>query len=161
MGFPKETKDQKEIVEFYGEPGDVEQVRLQLPYPMVLSWDETKTIRSFYCHAKVADSLHSILAATLAAYGYDRIKELGLNRWGGCYNPRPKRGSKKKLSTHSWAISVDMGPDADRKKFKWKADQVESSKEEYALFWRIVETNGWKSLGRSNGYDWMHIQATT
>lgn len=159
--FPKETKDQEDIIAFYGEPGDIEQVRLHLPYPMKLSWDENSVIKSFYCHAKVADSLFNILAATLAVYGYDEIRRLGLDRWGGCYNPRSKRGSKKKMSLHSWAIALDIGPDADREKFRWKADKVKSSGPEYDAFWRIVENEGWKSLGRSNGYDWMHIQATS
>jgi hypothetical protein len=159
MSFPIESKDQKELKEYYGDPGECPLTRLKLPYPMVLSWDSTKTINSFYCHEKVADSLYRILARTLEAYGYDKIKELRLNVWGGCFNVRKKRGSKDSWSTHSYAISIDLDPNNNR--LSWRSDKACFAKPEYDKFWEIVESEGWKSLGRSKNFDWMHIQATS
>ena len=158
--FPKETKDQKEIVDYYGQHDKVGLVRLVLPYTMRFSWNLDKTIKSFYCHPKVADSLFRILEATLAYYGLEEIKRLGLDVWGGCHNVRKKRGGNG-YSLHSYGIAVDMGPDCAREKFRWPADKVKSSKPEYGMFWMFVEQEGWKSLGRGQNYDWMHIQATS
>jgi hypothetical protein len=159
--FPKETRDQEKIKDYYGDPGEVELVRLFLPYPMRLSWNMNIIMKSFYCHKKVAASLFNILSATLAYYGLEEIKDMGLDILGGCYNVRRKRGSDNEWSTHSYGIAVDMGPDCSRDKFRWGADQVRSSQPEYEMFWQFVEHEGWKSLGRSKNFDWMHIQATS
>lgn len=155
--FPKETKYQQEIIDFYGEPGE-NQVRLYLPYPMKLSWDKSKTIKSFYCHEKVKDSLFEILKSTLAYYGIEEIERLGLDIWGGCFNVRKKRGGDT-FSLHSWGIAIDLDPDNNR--LKWKSDKAHFAKSEYDMFWTFVEENGWKGLGRSRNFDWMHIQATS
>ena len=154
MTFPKETKDQKEIKDYFGEPGD-NQVRLYLPYPMKLSWADKK-INSFYCHTKVAGSLFRIFKATLDAYGHEKIIELGLDIWGGCFNVRKKRGGDN-YSLHSYGIAVDLDPENNQ--LRWRSDRAAFARPEYDKFWEIVESEGWVSLGRAKGYDWMHIQA--
>ena len=155
MNFPKETKDQKEIKDYFGEPGE-NQVRLKLPYTMKLSWAKDKNINSFYCHEKVADSLFRIFKRTLDVYGLEKVKELGLDIWGGCFNVRKKRGGDN-FSLHSYGIAVDLDPENNR--LRWRSDRACFAKQEYDRFWEIVESEGWVSLGRSKGFDWMHFQA--
>lgn len=154
MKFPKETKDQEGIKDYFGEPGD-NQVRLSLPYSMKLSWADKK-INSFYCHTKVAGSLFRIFKATLDAYGQEKITELGLDIWGGCFNVRKKRGGDN-YSLHSYGIAIDLDPENNR--LRWRSDKASFAKQEYNKFWEIVESEGWTSLGREKGFDWMHIQA--
>ena len=156
MSFPKETKDQKEIKDYYGEPGD-NQIGLTLPYTMKLSWAKDKKINRFYCHAKVAGSLFRIFKKTLDAYGHEKIVELGLDIWGGCFNVRKKRGGDN-YSLHSYGIAVDLDPENNR--LRWRSDKAALARQEYDKFWEIVESEGWTSLGRAKGYDWMHFQAT-
>ena len=62
--------------------------------------------------------------------GEAEIKALGLDLFGGCYNPRLMRGGSS-LSTHSWATAINWDPEASQ--LKW---------------------------GRERNYDWMHVQAT-
>ena len=155
MKFPEETKDQEEIKDYYGEPGD-NQIRLTLPYPMKLSWAKDKTIKSFYCHTKVAGSLFRIFKKTLDEYGQEKIVELGLDIWGGCLNVRKKRGGDN-FSLHSYGIAVDLDPENNR--LRWRSDRAALARSEYDKFWEIVESEGWTSLGRAKGFDWMHFQA--
>ena len=155
MTFPRETKHQQEIRNYFGEPGE-NQVRLVLPYRMKLSWATEKTIKSFYCHEMVSDSLFRIFKKTLDEYGQEKIIELGLDIWGGCFNVRKKRGGDN-YSLHSYGIAVDLDPENNR--LRWRSDRAAFARPEYNRFWEIVESEGWVSLGRAKGFDWMHFQA--
>lgn len=152
--WPKQTPSRDEIIRFFGEPG-LHQVRLKLPYPMVLSWDCSHQITSFACHEKVHDSLAEIFRRTLDHYGFEKIKKLGLHRFGGCLNVRPITGGTV-LSTHSWGISVDLWPEANR--YSWNHSRARFAREEYDFFWTFVEAEGAVSLGRVRDKDWMHFQ---
>jgi hypothetical protein len=152
--WPKQNEP--DLVNFYGEVGE-NQKRLQLPYPHRLSWDKRKIVNSFYCNAKVHDSLLRILSKVLETYGIDKIRELKLDLWGGCLSVRRMRGGTK-WSTHSWGIAIDYNPDENQ--LKWGRDKAVFAKAEYDDWWKIWEEEGWFSLGRNKNYDWMHIQAT-
>jgi len=80
-GWPLQTTS--DLMQFYGDTGE-NQVRIQLPYVMRLSWNKQKRVTSMMCHELVADSLTRVLQRVLDHYGIDRIRELGLDIFGGC-----------------------------------------------------------------------------
>lgn len=154
-GWP--SPNYNELVAFYGKVGE-NQTSLILPYEMRLAWDLDTKIKKFTCHKKVKDSLDRIFKSTLDHYGLETIKQLHLDRFGGCLNVRKMRGGSS-WSMHSWGIAVDLDP--DRNQLRWGRDKAVFAKKEYEPFWQIVEAEGWTSLGRKKNYDWMHLQATS
>lgn len=152
-GWP--TQDQSDLMGFYGEIGK-NQTRLELPFPHRLSWDLRKTVNAFSCHEKVHDSAQRVLKRVLAHYGPGRIKELRLDRWGGCLNVRKMRGGSQ-WSMHAWGIAIDY--DTEFNRWKWGRDRATLARPEYDEWWRFWEEEGWVSLGRTKNYDWMHVQA--
>lgn len=155
MTWPNETDGREEIIDFYGEPG-TNLAPMEVPFPLRLSWSPDKTIKSFYCHEKVKDSLLRIYKNILLHYGLSRIDELGLNQYGGCYNLRNKRGANV-LSLHSWGIAVDFDPMNNA--LKWNHNKARLAHPVYEYFWHFVASEGWTSLGKEKDKDWMHIQA--
>ena len=123
---------------------------------MVLAWDLDSKVTQITCHEKVHDSLKRIFENTLSHYGIDTIKELRLDRFGGCLNVRKMRGGSS-WSIHSWGAAIDIDP--DRNQLKWGRDRAFLARPEYEPFWKIVESEGWTSLGKARNYDWMHLQA--
>ena len=97
-----------------------------------------------------------VLTNTFNHYGYERIKDLRLDHWGGCLNVRRMSGGRK-YSTHSWGIAVDYDPQHNR--LKWGRDKAFFARPEYSKWWEFWENEGWTSLGRTRNFDWMHIQA--
>jgi len=157
LANPNNWPDQDEnlLLDFYGKTGD-KQIKLSLPYPHRLAWDLRQSVHTFYCHEKVHDSAQRVLTKVFDHYGLEQIKELRLDRWGGCLNVRKMRGGTK-WSMHSWGIAIDYDP--DRNKLEWGRDRAAFARPEYAAWWRFWEEEGWVSLGRSKNYDWMHVQA--
>ena len=146
---------QADVIAFFG-PVGTNQTRLQLPYSHRLAWDKNQRLDSFTCHAKVHDSLSRVLTNVLEHYGEDRIRELRLDLFGGCYNKRMKKGGTT-WSMHAWAIAVDYDPENNQ--FKWGWEKAGFARPEYDAWWKIWESEGWTSLGRARNFDWMHIQA--
>jgi hypothetical protein len=140
---------------FYGAVG-TNQTNLVHPYPLRVSWDLKQTVHSFQCHEKVCDSAQRVLTRVFDHYGLERIKELRLDRWGGCLNVRKMRGGSS-WSMHSWGIAIDFDP--DRNQLKWGRDRAVFAQPAYDAWWRFWEEEGWTSLGRTKNYDWMHVQA--
>lgn len=155
INWPKQNYS--DMVRFYGEVG-TNQTSLTLPYQMKIAWDLDVKINKFTCHAKVKNSLERIFKQTLDHYGKDGIEDLGLDLFGGCLNVRKMRGGSS-WSIHSWGAAVDLDP--DRNQLKWGKDRARFAKSEYEPFWKIVESEGWISLGRKKNIDFMHIQAAT
>jgi len=151
--WPKQNYDN--MVKFYGAVG-TNQTSLQLPYEMVLAWDLDTKVSKITCHEKVHDSLERILKNTLDHYGIDTVKELRLDRFGGCLNVRKMRGGSS-WSIHSWGAAIDLDP--DRNQLKWGRDRAFFARPEYEPFWKIVESEGWVSLLKARNMDAMHIQA--
>ncbi len=149
------NQSQADLKRYYGEVGK-NQTKLALPYPHRFSWDLRKTIHAFSCHEKVHDSASRVLKRVLEHYGPDRIKELRLDRWGGCLNVRKMRGGNK-MSMHSWGIAIDY--DTEFNRYKWGRDRATLAGPEYDAWWRFWEEEGWVSLGRTRNFDWMHVQA--
>lgn len=133
-------------------------VTIDLPYPMFLAWEPETQIKRMTCHALVADPLKNIFRKILNHYGKEKINELGLDLFGGCYNDRKIVGGQSK-SMHAWGIAVDMDPDHNG--MNTHAPKARFSKKDYEPFWEIVEEEGAISLGREKDYDWMHFQFAT
>ena len=152
--WPKQNYNS--MVEFYGPVGENQQ-RLDLPYPLVLAWDSSATVKKLTCNKKVHQSLYTIFENVLKTYGIKEIKKLKLDVFGGCLNVRKMRGSTTSWSIHSWGAAIDLDP--DRNQLRWGRDRATLAKKEYETFWKIVEKEGWVSLGRERNYDWMHFQA--
>jgi hypothetical protein len=82
--------------------------RAPLPFSIRLSWDLSKYVRNLYCHKKLADIFPAVFADIAQKGLQDRIRT-----FGGCFNYRPKRNGSK-ISTHSWAIAIDLNPDSNQ-----------------------------------------------
>lgn len=79
-------------------------VHVVLPFPIPLSWDQSKNVTRLYCHKKLSEIFHEVFAT---------IKREGLKNeiktFGGCFNFRRTRKSGE-FSTHSWGIAIDLNP---------------------------------------------------
>lgn len=144
-----------DMVNFYGKVG-TNQTSLTIPYEMKLAWDLNVKISKITCHSKVKDSLERIFKNTLDHYGLENIRDLRLDIFGGCLNVRKMRGGSS-WSIHSWGAAIDLDP--DRNQLRWGKDKAVFAKVEYEPFWKIVEAEGWTSLGREKNMDYMHFQA--
>ncbi len=151
--WPKQ--DYVSMVNYFGPVGE-NQTRVDMPYPLVLAWDSRTTITRMTCNQKVAESVYTIFENTLKVYGEKDIKKLKLDAFGGCLNVRKMRGGSS-WSIHSWGTAIDLDP--DRNQLRWGRDRAVFARKEYDEFWKIVEKEGWVSLGRARNFDWMHFQA--
>lgn len=146
-----------EIMQVFGMPDQEGSylVTIKLPYPMRLAWDKQVTVERMRCHIKVADQLTDIFSEILEHYGIDRIKELGLDLFGGCFNYRQMRGGSD-WSRHSWGLAVDLDP--ERNGLHWDSTKAIFARPEYQDMIDIFYKHGFESLGREKNYDWMHFQ---
>ena len=95
----------------FGQPGDpASLVTVPLPYPLRPSWSPDTELASITCHRFIAVPLTRIFQRTLEHYGMERIRELRLDVYGGCFNNRPIRGGSRP-SLHAWGIAIDMDPE--------------------------------------------------
>lgn len=77
---------------------------IELPAPLALAGYPGKFVRHVSCHQKIASHLS---AAMLEIHQAPDSVWATLNDWGGCYEWRLQRASRKP-SRHSWGIAVDM-----------------------------------------------------
>ena len=148
----------KDIIKKYGKPnitGEGYLVTIELPYPMRLAWDTHTTVTKMRCHKLVADNFLGVFNDLLDVYGYEKIKELGIDLFGGCFNYRKMRGGTS-WSTHSWGIAIDLDP--ARNLLKETAKTARFARPEYQPMIDIFYNNGFESLGIEKNYDWMHFQ---
>jgi D-alanyl-D-alanine carboxypeptidase len=82
--------------------------RVNLPFPLRLSWDRSRTILQMTCHQRLT---------SVSAGIFGCIQERGLQEkissFGGCFAFRPQR-SGNKLSAHSWGIAIDLNPESNQ-----------------------------------------------
>lgn len=146
----------QEIIAIYGKPGDPENlITWNMPYPMRIAWDKNTTIQKTQCHRLLRDQLHSAFTEVLTVYGLVKIKELGLDLFGGLYNFRKMRGGNQ-WSRHSWAIAFDIDPERNGLKTPWAKAQL--SKAEYKPFIDIMTKHGFINYGKLLNYDAMHFE---
>ncbi|MCO5762322.1 MAG: M15 family metallopeptidase [Chromatiaceae bacterium] len=150
-------QERAKLIAFYGQPGS-HLTTIDIPYVLRIDWEPAVSTQRITCHDKVAASVQRVLHQVVSHYGEERIRELRLDRYGGCYNNRPMRGGTA-LSMHAWGIALDFDP--SRNKLEWGRDRAAFSRPEYDAWWRAWEEEGWTSLGRRRNFDWMHVQAAT
>ena len=158
-GFP--LQDQDSLLTFYGRNGEPDGnrpplVKVPCPWKLRIAWNMRQTRSFLWCHERVASSLGEILEKVHEHYGTAEIRNLHLDRFGGDYSPRRKRGGTT-WSTHAWGIAIDWDPTGN--KYSWGPHRAAFAKPAYRDWWEIWEQEGWTSLGRSCGFDWMHVQA--
>jgi peptidoglycan hydrolase-like protein with peptidoglycan-binding domain len=146
---------QRDVSKFFGAVGS-NQVTLELPYQMRLAWDTKTSVNRISCHKKVKPAFARVFQRALDHYGFEEIKKLRLDLFGGCLNVRKMRGGSA-WSMHAWGIAFDIDPANNA--LKTKAPAATLSRPIYETFWGFVEDEGLVSLGRSRNYDWMHFQA--
>ena len=148
----------KQIISKYGKPnvtGEGYLVTINLPYPMRLAWDTDSVVHKMRCHKLVADKFLAVFNEIHREYGYAKIKELGIDLFGGCFNFRKMRGGND-WSTHSWGISIDLDP--ARNQLKETSKTARFARPEYKKMIDIFYKHGFIGLGREENRDWMHFQ---
>lgn len=131
-------------------------VYIDLPYPMRIAWDRKTKIKRFQCHKLIATRLLNVFNELLAHYGYERLVELGIDLYGGCFNYRMMRGSTTTLSKHSWGTAIDIDP--DRNLLHETAKTARFARPEYKSMIDIFYKHGFINLGRERGFDFMHFE---
>lgn len=147
----------KEAISKYGKPNQEGSylVTIELPYPMRLAWDKDNTVTKMRCHKLVADNFKKVFEELNCVYGYNKIKELGIDLFGGCFNFRSMRGGSD-YSRHSWGIAIDLDP--ERNLLKETSRTARFARPEYKQMIDIFYKHGFVSLGREKNYDWMHFE---
>lgn len=148
----------KQIISKYGKPnvtGEGYLVTINLPYPMRLAWDTDSVVHKMRCHKLVADKFLAVFNEIHREYGYAKIKELGIDLFGGCFNFRKMRGGND-WSTHSWGISLDLDP--ARNQLKETSKTARFARPEYKKMIDIFYKHGFIGLGREENRDWMHFE---
>jgi hypothetical protein len=130
-------------------------VKIDLPYPMRLAWDTDTTVNKMMCHKLVADKLKAVFSDLLSYYGYFKIKELGIDLFGGCFAYRKMRGGSA-WSMHSWGIAIDLDP--ARNTLKETSKTARFARPEYKPMIDIFYNHGFINLGVEKNYDWMHFE---
>lgn len=147
----------QEIINKYGQPGDPDNLTvIELPYPMRIAWDVTKTVNKIQCHKLIAANLQEVFKDLLDYYGHEKIKGLGIDLFGGCVNVRLMRGSKTKWSRHSWGIAIDLDP--ARNQLKETSKTARFAREEYKPMIQAFYKHGFIGLGPEQDRDWMHFE---
>jgi len=146
-----------QIIAKYGQPGDVHNLTIiETPYPMRIAWDKSKFVNKIQCHKLIAEPLLAVFNDLKEHYGITQLYELGIDLFGGVYNLRLMRGSKKTYSRHSWAIAIDLHPEANQ--LKWGKDKALFAKPEYQPMIDIFYKHGFISYGRERNNDFMHFE---
>ena len=146
-----------EIIKKYGKPNQQGSylTTITLPYPMRLAWDLNTSVTKMRCHKAVADDFTKVFNDLLSHYGYEKIKELGIDLFGGCFNFRQMRGGSD-YSRHSWGIAIDLDP--ARNKLKETSRTARFARPEYKPMIDIFYKHGFINLGVEKNYDWMHFE---
>jgi hypothetical protein len=148
----------RQLMAKYGKPtidGRDYLVTIQLPYPMRIAWDRDEKVSKMRCHKLVADNFLAVFNDLLAHYGYEKLVELGIDLFGGCFSFRKMRGGSD-WSRHSWAVAIDLDP--ARNLLKETSRTARFARPEYKPMIDIFYKHGFVSLGREKNYDWMHFE---
>jgi len=147
----------KQIIAKYGKPNQQGRylTTIKLPFPMRIAWDTKTTVKTMRVHKAAAADVLAILTDVLEAYGLEKIKELGIDLFGGCFNFRQMRGGSD-YSVHSWGLAIDLDP--IRNQLHENKKTARFARPEYKAMIDIFYKHGWESLGREKDYDYMHFQ---
>ena len=146
-----------EILNKYGKPNQngTYLVSIKLPYPMRLAWDKNAKVNTMRCHKLVAQNFTNVFNDLLTHYGLQKIQELGIDLFGGCFAFRAMRGGSD-YSRHSWGIAIDLDP--ERNQLKETSKTARFARPEYKPMIDIFYKHGFVNLGVEKNYDWMHFE---
>ena len=130
-------------------------VTINLPYPMRLAWDKNTEVKTMRCHKLVAPNFVAVFKDLLDHYGLEKIQELGIDLFGGCFAFRAMRGGSD-YSRHSWGIAIDLDP--QRNTLHETKITARFARPEYKPMIDIFYKHGFFSLGIEKDYDWMHFE---
>ncbi len=142
----------------YGKPNQTGKgylTYITLPFPMKLAWDTKTIVKKMAVHKLIANNLSSVLSEILQVYGLAKIKELGIDLFGGTFNYRQMRGGSE-WSKHAFGIAIDLDP--ARNTLKETSKTARFARPEYKEMIDIFYKHGFISLGREKNYDWMHFE---
>ena len=148
----------EEAIKKYGKPNQsgTYLVSIKLPYPMRLAWDTKTKVTTMRCHKLVADKFKKVFDNLLSHYGYDKIVELGIDLFGGCFNYRAMRGGSE-WSRHAFGIAIDLDP--ERNQLKETSRTARFARPEYKPMIDIFYKHGFVGLGKEQNRDWMHFES--
>lgn len=109
------------------------------------------------CHKIIASYAEAALNRVLEVYGPEQIVKLGLDVYGGCYNPRTVRGGKT-WSKHAFAIAFDFLQAENGLNTPFHASTF--GRPEYKDYLDIWQECGFANLGRIPTFarDAMHFE---
>lgn len=148
----------KQAIKKYGTPNETGSgylVTIDVPYPMRIAWDTDTTVNKMRCHRLVSENFKAVFADLLAHYGYEKIKELGIDLFGGCFNYRRMRGGSS-WSKHAWGIAIDLDP--ARNKLNETKRTARFARPEYKPMIDIFYKHGFVGLGPERNFDWQHFE---
>ena len=145
---------------FYGKPETIEAqlVYVTSPYELVLGYNPREKLTRFRMHPLCATNTAIALKQILAHYGEKQIVALKLNVFDGSYNFRRMRGGNN-WSSHAFGCAIDWY--AAKNGLTTRAPDAVFSGDQYKPFFDIWASNGFRSLGRVIGRDWMHVEAVS
>ena len=150
--------NQEQKIKRFGTPnkeGKPYLVMIQLPYPMRLAWDTSKTVTRMRCHKDASEPFKRVFNDLLKHYGLAEIQRLGIDLFGGCFEFRLMRGGTQ-LSSHSWGTAIDLDP--TRNKLKETKRTARFARPEYKPMIDIFYKHGFISYGVERDFDWMHFE---
>jgi hypothetical protein len=130
-------------------------VTLELPYPMRLAWDLDTKVNKMRVHKLIKNNFKGVFDDLLAHYGYEKLVELGVDLFGGCFAYRKMRGGSS-WSKHSWGIAIDLDP--VRNQLKETSRTARFARPEYKPMIDIFYKHGFIGLGPEKNFDWMHFE---
>ena len=76
----KRIMSDAEVMALYGTPGNSANfTQILAPFPMIVAWDKTIQVQKLTCHKMIATPLSNVLADLLAAYGKQKLHDLGID----------------------------------------------------------------------------------
>ena len=146
-----------QIIKIFGRPGDDRNlVTVQMPYERKIDFLTPMPLtKRMQCHKLVAPIFQKIHREVLEYYGMNRIKELEIDLFGGCYNFRKMRGGND-WSRHSWGIAEDLS--TKKNSLNMGAKKAQFAKAEYRPLMEAYYDNGFVNQGIEKGFDYMHFE---
>lgn len=155
-----------EAIEKFGKP-DVDESKCEVfkqlekfksPFKVRLyARNAPATSETIRCHRLIRPHFEAALHRIHETFTPEEIVRLGLDVYGGCYNPRPIRNGKD-WSKHAFAIASDwlQGENGLFTPF----DQAAFGRPEYQTYLDIWQECGFANLGRMKSFnrDAMHME---
>lgn len=153
IAFPHD--DPVSMTGYYGRPGE-NIIQVEVAYRLELAWKPGTFTDHISVNKRCATAFQEMFRRILEMYGYEHIRELHLDQYGGGFNNRPITGGTRP-STHAYGAAIDLDPAHNQ--LTWDHRKAAFAKPDYVPLMNIVYDLGLTSLGKRKNYDYMHFQA--